>query len=732
MSAMIKNAYRFFILILAVIVIPVFAAKSPTPPPFVSDQVLVAFKPGTPAAEVSAAHNRVNGQVLRMISAIGVQVVSVPAGTVLEKIQLYRRNPNIRYAEPNYLRPLIMPIEGSFGGGIDVFDEQWSLHNQGTALQTYVDASTGLPGWQFTRSDADIDAPEAWDIDKGDANIWVAVPDSGIDCLHPDLAGKCIHEEDHVTPTTDSFGTPIPELTDQLGHGTHVAGIIAMHTNNGAGGAGVGWNTSIGSFKVCYMESIVGITVGSSCQDADIASAVTRAADLGYHVINMSFGQTAPSQVVKDALDYASGNGVLLIAAAGNNNNWENFYPAAYGNVVSVGATNAFDDRASFSSFSVEEDDWVDVLAPGEPILSTVPGAFFCASNPQCFQWKMGTSMAAPHVSGVAALVWSYLNANDPVNANSGEVRRRIQDCTDTVGVMGQDMLVWSRYGRLNAAAALNCGNSPPLPSPPITFDAFEQAGASLTIHPDPLQVGEYQFAGVGGTPATFQQEHSLYARTNSASLTVTNDGDLVLSRIDNAEFDLLSVDLDGAYGGAPTFEFIGQLAGGETVEQNFTADDLFGNQTLNLSGFLGVSAVTMSAPGSQGFGSIGSLDNVVVRPSPIDTDMDGVPDFIEDSNGNGVVDAGETDPSNPDSDGDGLNDGDEDANSNGIVDAGETNPLSTDSDNDGLSDGYEVNIIASDPTSPTTVYVTLGDMNVDGDVNVGDLILLQQEILNP
>lgn len=445
-----------------------------TPPPFVTDQVVVAFHPGTPAADISAAHQRAGGKLLDTIEGIGVQVVSVPAGAVLEKIELYQRNPNVRYAEANYLRPLILPNEGSLGQGIDVIDEQWNLNNQGAALQTYVDAETGLPGWQYLRADADIDAPEAWDLEKGDASVWVAVPDSGVDCNHGDLAGKCVHEEDHVTPTVDSFGNPIPELTDQLGHGTHVAGTIAMQTDNGAGGAGVGWNTSIGAFKVCYMESLVGIAVGSSCQDADIASAITRATDLGYDVINMSFGQAAPSQVVKDALDYALAAGVVLVAAAGNNNNWQKFYPAAYADVIAVGATNAFDDRAGFSTFSVDDDldpttnddDWVDVLAPGDPILSTVPTNHCSPASPQCFQWLRGTSMAAPHVSGVAALVKNYLKLNDPANANGTEIRRRIQDCADATGAMGQNMLAWSGYGRLNAAGALTCGGAAPPPEP--------------------------------------------------------------------------------------------------------------------------------------------------------------------------------------------------------------------------------------------------------------------------
>ncbi len=451
------------------------AAAAPAPPAFVADELLVAFQPGTPASEVAAAHRRAAATVQRSIDAIGVQVLKVAPGTVAGLLQVYRNNPNVRYAEPNYLRPLIMPTEGVFAPDINVFDEQWNLHNQGTALQTYVDPNTGEPAWQYARIGADIDAPEAWDMEQGDASIWVAVPDSGVDCNHGDLAGKCMHEEDHVTPTVDSFGNPIPDLIDQLGHGTHVAGTIAMTTNNGVGGAGVGWNTSIGSFKVCYMEQFVGIVVGSSCQDADIASAITRATDLGYHVINMSFGQTAPSQVVQNALDYATANGVILVAAAGNNNNWQKFYPAAYPNVIAVAATNAFDDRAGFSSFSVDDDfdpatpddDWVDVLAPGEPILSTVPSGFCSPPSPQCFGWKMGTSMAAPHVSGVAALVLNYLNLNDPANANASEVRRRMGECADPVGAMGQNMLAWSLHGRLNAFGALNCDGAAPPPPPP-------------------------------------------------------------------------------------------------------------------------------------------------------------------------------------------------------------------------------------------------------------------------
>jgi subtilisin family serine protease len=106
-------------------------------------------------------------------------------------------------------------------------------------------------------------------------------------------------------------------------------------------------------------------------------------------------------------------------------------------------------------------------MAPGEPIISTVPNVFCSPTATQCFGWKMGTSMAAPHVSAVAALLLSHLNENDIANANSTEVRRRISDCADTVGALGQNMLSWSRYGRLNAAAALTCDGGAPPPPPP-------------------------------------------------------------------------------------------------------------------------------------------------------------------------------------------------------------------------------------------------------------------------
>lgn len=459
---------------------PALAAQSME---FTPDQVLVSFHPGTPGHAIAAAHASVGGTVQKSIDGLGVHVVGVPDGTVLATVAAYQKNPNVIYAQPNYIRPLIMPIEGSFGPNLDVFDEQWNLHNVGQALQTYTDPNTGGLVWPVIRTDADIDMVEAWDVTQGSLDVLVAVLDSGVDCDHPDLDAKCVDNEDYVSITHNSSGELIPELTDVIGHGTHVAGILGMETNNGGGGAGIGWATRFGSFKVCYAETFLGIVIGSNCLDSDIVDGINRVIELGtYHVMNMSFGGD-PSPAVESALTAAFNSGIVPVAAAGNDGTWLRVYPAAYDNVVSVGAGSPVDDRSSFSTFSTVEDHWVDLLAPGDPILSTVPGIFCGLAGSDCFQWLQGTSMAAPHVSGVAALVWSQLLENDPSNnnnlANRDEVIRRLRDCADQTGAMGQNMLIWSQYGRLNAHGAVTCAGTPPTP-PPSGAHIASLAGSSV------------------------------------------------------------------------------------------------------------------------------------------------------------------------------------------------------------------------------------------------------------
>ena len=409
-------------------------------PAFAPDRVLVRFRPGTAASETGKLHRQAGGRLLQEIPAIGVHVVEVPKGKVSQMVSRYARNPNVLYAEPDYNRVLIIPDEGNDPGpaaggiiaGREYFTEQWGLNNTG---QPHTSSDllgnpiqvNGVPG-------ADIDAPEGWDITTGDPSVKIGILDTGIDCDSIEHAGKCVEEISFVGSYSDYLDDP----EDYVGHGTHVAGIAAVHTNNGIGVAGVGWNSSLGNLKTCFAYQIdllppIGyyVTVGV-CPVSASAAAITHAADNGYHVINMSYGSDeldangdpvgAPAQpnTETDAVAYAWSQGVVLVAAAGNDNNTNRLYPAANDDVIAISATDHIDDRASFSTFSIPGDHWVSLMAPGVDTLSTAPvadcvfladilGYPFDPLTEGCLTWKSGTSMASPHVAGAAALVWAHL-----------------------------------------------------------------------------------------------------------------------------------------------------------------------------------------------------------------------------------------------------------------------------------------------------------------------------------
>jgi thermitase len=441
------------LLLLMWLVTPVAAAPPPgSPPPFAEGEVLVAFKPGVRAMMMADIHRSLGGRVIKNIEPLGIQLVAVPAGSVMEKLALYRRSPYTRYAEPNYyrllgpLQPTLIPDEGDGSLLGEYFDDQWGLHNTGQSFY-YFNLMSGT-------ADADIDAAEGWDrantlgITLGSPEIKVAILDTGVDCAHVDLLTdsgevKCAD----ITNYTDS-----PTANDAFGHGTHVAGIVAANTDNTLGVAGVAEQAFLGSFKVCDDNG--------ACPDAAIISGLIEAADAGYQVINMSFGGPDGSQALTDAVEYAWSKGVVLVSSAGNENSTEVGYPARLTRVIAVGATDADDNRASFSNYG----DLVSVAAPGDTILSTMPMAL-CAGDPTgCYEFLSGTSMAGPHVAGIAALVW----ARDDVSSNE-QVRYIIENSADMTGAAGQNLLSWTQYGRANLAQAMSyptqSGNLPPQPS---------------------------------------------------------------------------------------------------------------------------------------------------------------------------------------------------------------------------------------------------------------------------
>lgn len=443
--------------------------SGPTPPGkaprFVEGQVLVGFSPGAGAQERSDAHAQAGGRLIRRLPQLDVEVVSVPSGAVFSSIAAYRRNPNVRFAEPNYLRRLTLPNEGSepwpYGGGtIDFMTEQWGLHNTGQGL--YYDQLTGELGAIRGTPDADIDFDEAWNHLNGravDQAIVIAVLDSGVACSHEDLNAKCVNQQ--------LFAPSAYGQADFIGHGTHVAAIAAATTNNSRGIAGVGWNARIADLKVCYEEIdwLFGFVYGI-CADADIAAGLTYAADQRYHVANMSLAGPEESSTLAGAVAYAAANGMLVVAGAGNAYTQDTMYPAGYPSVIAVGATDYFDNLAGFSSFGKT---WVHLLAPGVNILSALsPEA--CEGIANCYGWNSGTSMATPHVAGAAALVWGYRKALG-LPATNTAVYDILLSSAEATGALGQNFLAWVTRGRLNLhnAVILAESGTPPPPPPGAT-----------------------------------------------------------------------------------------------------------------------------------------------------------------------------------------------------------------------------------------------------------------------
>ncbi len=381
--------------------------------PVALNRVLVRFRPGIPPDRMQALHRRVGGQVVQTISQIGVLVVEVPANTVQSAIGVYASDPATEFAEPDAVaQAFLIPNDPHFGS-------QWGPQK--------------------------VEAPAAWDSSTGSNTVRIAVLDTGIRSSHPDLAGKVVASRNFTSSLTDD---------DVDGHGTHVAGISSAITNNAVGIAGMDWNARLMNGKVLGDDG--------SGYYSWVINGIVWAADNGAKVINISLGGPSPSSALQAAVDYAWTRGVVLACAAGNNGSATPSYPAYYANCIAVGATNQSDSRASFSNYG----SWVDVGAPGVSILSTVPAGYA--------SWS-GTSMATPHVAGLAALVWTR-------QATNTAVRVCIENNTDPVS--GAPFA----RGRINARRAVECtsGTPPPRGEPTPTPSPSPTPTPSPTPSPGP------------------------------------------------------------------------------------------------------------------------------------------------------------------------------------------------------------------------------------------------------
>ncbi len=375
---------------------PVPTMPQPPAGSFAAGELLVALNveqtadlpAGTGGAEDRAAEGRLReaGTTPKISLGEGLWLVEVPAGTEEEAVKRLEGLEGVRFAELN--RTLRTQMVGGFRP-LDAY------RTAATVSDPKYQAPTGttLPGqWGL----AMIKAPEAWDTTMG--SVTVAVIDTGVDSSHEDLAGNL----DMARAANFVEAGKAPH--DDFGHGTHVAGIIGAIANNGVGVAGVAPQVKLMPIRV------LGVDGGST---AALIQGIDHAVSKGAKVINLSLGSSQASRSEQEAINRAISKGVTVVAAAGNealSGNPLN-YPAALSGVISVGALGRIPvngamllSRAEYSCFNP----YVAIAAPGSDILSTVPTQFGNAPDKGgAYAYASGTSMAAPMISGVAALILS-------------------------------------------------------------------------------------------------------------------------------------------------------------------------------------------------------------------------------------------------------------------------------------------------------------------------------------
>jgi thermitase len=353
---------------------------------YIEGEVIVKFKQDVTISEKAKVHKQFGATLIKRNyhKKVGYDLLKVK--NVEKAIKALEKNPNVLYAEPNYIVQAV-----------------WTPNDTYYVSHQY--------GPQLTQTNL------AWDITRGLSSQVVAVVDTGVDYTHEDLDSKTILGYDFVQNDWDPM--------DRNDHGTHVAGTVAAETNNGQGVAGMAPNTKVLAVRVLDNRGNGSLT--------DVADGILYAADYGAEVINLSLGCDCDTQALEDAVNYAWNSGSVVVAAAGNDGISTTFEPASYENVIAVGAVDANDNVASFSNYGT----WVDVTAPGVDIASTV--------RRDGYAYMSGTSMASPHVAGLAGLLAGQGRSNL-------EIRQAIENTADTISGTG----TYFKHGRINAYNAIN------------------------------------------------------------------------------------------------------------------------------------------------------------------------------------------------------------------------------------------------------------------------------------
>ncbi len=339
-------------------------------------RILVMPRDGGGAAAPNRSHAEQGRRVLRVFPQLGgLQVVGLAESeSVSEAVMAFQTSGSVAWVEPDYAvhAAAVLPSDPYFQNGT-----QWWLNNYGQ--------NGGLP-------DADLDAPEAWDVLRSASNVIVAIVDSGVRSTHEDLAENLWRNPSDGTPGFNAL-TGQHDPWDDNGHGTHLAGIIGAVTDNARGIAGVAWRTQVMACK--FLDS------AGNGYNSDAIACIEFARSHGAHILNLSWGGAEFSAAVSNALWAARADGLLVVAAAGNNAGNTDFipyYPASLtlDNLVAVGASTRTDDRWSFSNYGLTK---VALFAPGAALYSTA------RTGDAAYESRNGTSMAAACVAGTLALM---------------------------------------------------------------------------------------------------------------------------------------------------------------------------------------------------------------------------------------------------------------------------------------------------------------------------------------
>ncbi|MBU4305136.1 MAG: S8 family serine peptidase [Candidatus Omnitrophica bacterium] len=400
------------------------AVKTIEGPKWAPGEIVVKFKKGVSGDVIREINQRQGCSVLSLSKRGGFKRLRIPRNKTLEEmVSVYSRNPNVEYAEPNFIASeLTVPND-------PYYSFQWNFDNP-----------------QY----GGIHMESAWNIQTGNPGVIVAVIDTGV--AYEDYGRKYKKAPDLANtafvPGYD-FVNNDSHPNDDEGHGTHVTGTIAQSTNNNLGVAGVAFNTSIMPIKV--------LNSAGSGTYADIAEGIYFAADNGANVINMSLGGTSPAITLENALAYAYNKNVTIVCAAGNEYQKGNSpaYPAAYdAYCIAVGATR-FDETRSYYS---NTGSYLDIAAPGGDLNvdqnndgygdGVLQQTFGSTSSAFGYYFYQGTSMAAPHVSGVAALLIAN-GTTGPAN-----IKKALEATAEDKGPAGWDQEYG--WGIVNAYAALN------------------------------------------------------------------------------------------------------------------------------------------------------------------------------------------------------------------------------------------------------------------------------------